>query len=102
MVAAGFLDASYIKMDFWTEFPRKLSLAKAYLLKKKKTVNSYIYIFKNISKNQKIYAVLFFCKATKKTEKSVLTNQEESARVEQFLDALRENGVTYRMKNKKG
>lgn len=98
MVAEGLLDKDFINLDFWSEFPRKLSLAKSYLLKKKKTV---ILLFRDFLLYElKIYFLFFFQPSRKGN--TILTIEEEKCRVEEFLDALRENGVTHHMRNKKG
>ena len=56
MVAAGYLNKDYINLDLWSNFPKKLSAAKAYLIgKKKKKVSFKIYIYCLLHFNYPLY-----------------------------------------------
>lgn len=41
-------------------------------------------------------------KAVVKTKSNILTSKEGKERIGRFLDLLKQNGITHRMRNKKG
>ena len=120
LAGAGYLDPDLINLEFWRWFPRKMNNSKNYQKDKKKDkvnfYNIFIYIY--------IYIYFFLYlknQATtgakrndskkppqvrrtmqKKDETSPFTKHEEKDRIRRFNNYLKENGISYKMKNQKG